>query len=134
MEQNTEILILDDLKERCNGRTRTMIRVLESFQGTSGPICLKLASPEANQDLGQLAKTLHTIKGLLQEIAAFGAAQALEQLEHKLRQENSLSGEDLAAVQTWVETANKAAEEAKEQLKQADAATPDQSGASHRVP
>lgn len=116
MEQKTEILVLDDLKERCNGKTRTMIRVLESFQGTSGPICLKLASPEVNHDLSQLAKTLHTIKGLLREIAAVGAASAMEGLENKLRQENSLSEEDLAAVQSWVETANEAAERAKEQL------------------
>lgn len=118
MDQETEILILDDLKERCNGRARTMIRVLESFQGTSAVICSKLDSPEISNDLAQLAKTLHTIKGLLREIAAVPAAQALEGLEHKLRSEKSLSGDDLDLVKNWVESANLAAEKAKEQLKQ----------------
>ena len=118
MERETEILVLDDLKERCNGRARTMIRVLESFQGTSTEACSKLSSPEVSTDLLQLAKTLHTIKGLLREIAAVNAAQALESLEIKLKEEQSLTEEDLAAVQSWVESANAAAEEVKQKLKE----------------
>ncbi len=115
---STKFLELDDLKSRCSGKTRTMIRVLDSFIGTTAALQHKLESPEVSGDLASMGKTLHTIKGLLREIAAMDAAKMLEAMEEKLNQEKALSPEDLSSVQNCITSASQAAEEAKEQLRE----------------
>lgn len=115
---STRILALDDLKSRCSGKTRTMIRVLDSFVGTSASLQSKLESPEVSSDLEVMGKTLHTIKGLLREISAMDAAKFLEDIETKLNAEHALSSDDLTSVQSCLASACQAAEEAKEELKQ----------------
>ena len=114
----TQFIEVDDLKERCSGKTRTMIRVLDSFLGTSAPLRDKLQSAEVASNLELMGKTLHSIKGLLREIAAKEAAGALEEFEAKLREQHELSAEDLSSVQSWMDSAAEAAEATKERLKQ----------------
>ncbi len=114
---STKVLELDDLKSRCSGKTRTMIRVLDSFIGTTATLQHQLESGEVSGDIASMGKTLHTIKGLLREIAAMDAAKMLEAMEAKLNEERALSPEDLNSVQSCIASASQAAEEAKEQLK-----------------
>lgn len=118
---STRVLELEDLKSRCSGKTRTMIRVLDSFVGSSASLQSKLESPEVASDLEVMGRTLHMIKGLLREISAMDAAKFLEDLETKLNTEHVLSQEDLSSVQICLATASQAAEEAKEELKQTPA-------------
>ncbi len=114
--QPNPTLELDELKSRCSGKTRTMIRVLDSFLGSSANLHSKLQSTESSGDPAAIGKTLHTIKGLLQEISAKDAAGIMEEFETKLREKNEFTAEDLSSVKELINTASRAAEEAKEIL------------------
>ncbi len=114
----TEVIVLDDLRRRCAGKTTTMIRVLDSFVSTSKAFVPKLQSDDLKTDNTQLAKALHTIKGLLREVAAQDGARALEQLEEKLKSTAALEKSDLEAVERWITDACESAETMKRSLQE----------------
>jgi len=109
----TEIILLEDLRRRCAGRTKTMVRVLDSFITSSRAHLPNLRS--AQPDNG-LAKTLHALKGLLRDVGAKEGGEALERLEEKLRADASLSAEDYAQIERWVQSTCESAEKAKQEL------------------
>ena len=116
--EDTSVIEVDELKERCCGQTKTMIRVLDSFVDTSQTYRIKLQSDAVANDLATLAKTLHTIKGLLREISAVEGAKALEDLEHKLKRQAAFSPEDISTVQGWIDSASEAAVLTKQRLQE----------------
>ena len=113
LSPTTEIILLEDLRRRCAGRTKTMVRVLDSFVSSSREHLPKLRTAAEETTL---AKTLHALKGLLRDVGAVDAGQALERLEEKLRADSALTPEDYAHIEEWVQLTCESAEKAKQEL------------------
>lgn len=118
MQPRTMMIDLDDLSERCSGKAQTMLRVLESFIKSSKASLLTLKANQAEGDKVMLARTLHTIKGLLRDAGAKDAAQRVEEIELKATDPNYNLEEDLPNLEKAVEAACKGAQSAKEELSQ----------------
>lgn len=112
----TEVIALDDLKGRCGGKIKTVIRVLDSFLNTSSTLRPRLQQLDAAADAAAVGKVLHTVKGLLREVGARKGAEALEQYELKLREKRALDRADLDAVDRWIDETARDAERMKRQL------------------
>lgn len=122
--EETKVIELDDLKERCGGKTKTMIRVLDSFLVTSKSCREQLGSDQLRNDRAQLAKLLHTTKGLIREVGAIDGAKAIEDLERKLKSEEKLSPAEMKSVEAWLESVAEAARDTKGKLESEASPTP----------
>ncbi len=117
MDTRTDVLLLDELRQRCGGKAKTMVRVLESFISISHDYIAKVQQPELLTDLATLAKTLHAIKGLLREIAVAEGASYVETVETKLKAQQPVSAEDLHSVALWIHSARVCARTAEQELR-----------------
>lgn len=118
MTQQTQIILLDDLRERCGGRAKTMIRVLESFIASHDQYVDRLKQAQIQSDLQQLAKTLHSIKGILREIAVQDGASYVENLEQKLKQNSPIEAGELDQTIDWILAAESDARSAEKELRE----------------
>lgn len=110
-------LELDDLRDRCGGKQRTMVRVLEAFVASSDEYVGKLQQAAIEADIERIAKTLHSVKGLLREIAAIESAAQVEDVERKLKANATVAVEDVESVAALICSAKAQAKEAEEELR-----------------
>jgi CheY-like chemotaxis protein/HPt (histidine-containing phosphotransfer) domain-containing protein len=94
---NTEIIDLDELKSRCSGKTKLMVRVLQSFLDTSQHQ-LDWLRDGVKSDVKEVKRRVHTIKGLLREAGAIRCADAVELVESRLKNGCDLRYEDLSTL------------------------------------
>lgn len=115
-ECEMQVIILDDLKTRCAGKSTVMLKVLNSFIELSPQLSAELQSEELRLNLEQQRRVLHKLKGVLGDVAAQEEAQAVASLEKKLGNTRYLTEGELASLNTWLDTASKAATRTIEEL------------------
>lgn len=115
---DTQIIDLEDLRERCSGKEKTMIRVLESFMESAITQLSKLDNSETLSNQDTLKKTIHTIKGLFRDAGATSGAEFIKEIEEKLKNSSSLEDGDLKAIKELVHNARDSAAVIKNSLQQ----------------
>ena len=90
VKAETKIIDLEDLRSRCNGKTKTMVRVLESFIATTRIELVNLKNEDTVKNPELLKRKLHTIKGLLREAGAIEVAESVRLMDEKVQSNTAL--------------------------------------------
>ena len=112
----TIMIDLDDLRTRCAGRNKTMIRVLDSFMESSRKHVPDLRSCCMRKNTEAIEKILHAIKGLLRDVGAKSGAALVQEMENKVKNELVLSEQDYEYVERVIKDACSSATRAKLEL------------------
>ncbi|GEM_PF-1777934 len=102
-EVATQFIDLDDLRKRTSGKVKIMAQVLESFILTSRSRLSELKRSNTPEDTVHLARTLHTLKGLLLEAGAIDCAKKIANYEENLNQSLDLTEQDLLSISGMIE-------------------------------
>lgn len=113
---STEIIDLEDLRERCSGREKTMIKVLDSFIDSCKSQASQLDLEEIYSNSEKLKKIIHTLKGLMRDAGAKHSSEIIKEYEDKLLNLNSLEREDLNKIKDLVIETSISAEKTKTSL------------------
>lgn len=89
----TKVIDLEELLARTAGKASIAARVLDSFIVSSQQELQELFSERRKGDVVLLAKSLHTLKGLLLEVGAKGPAERMQTFEEQIQNDpTSLDG------------------------------------------
>jgi CheY-like chemotaxis protein len=105
----TKIIDLHDLKERCSGKERLMVRVLEAFLESSKDCLLKLRDVNPEEDIVTTTQIIHTLKGMLRDSGGKNGANSLEEIENKIKGATFSAPTDLPKVEQIVTSAQEEA-------------------------
>ncbi len=105
----TEIIDIDDLRNRCGGKAKTMIRVLESFIEAAYGCLPKLRSTAIQSDIGAMSRMVHTLKGLLRDAGAKDRESTIDRIESKLHAAQQLVDNDIYCLEGLIQSACRSA-------------------------
>ena len=100
---DTQIIDLEDLRSRCAGKEKTMLRVLDAFKETSVAQLNKLEDTAVLSNIEQLKKTIHTIKGLLRDAGANNGAEIVSEIEEKIATNKAIEDADVKAIRELIQ-------------------------------